>query len=99
MPLATLNYNKKTFFKFLFFEKISKNHIINNKIYTTHLFQSNPIFCFPINKFKYNGKISKIALNNLYYKIYNNQIFEDNLLSSQNLLVELYTFNCKTKNY
>ena len=75
MPLATLNYNKKTFFKFLFFEKISKNQKIANKILTTHLFPSNQIFCFPIIKFKYNDKISKIALNNLYYKIYNNQIF------------------------
>ena len=74
MPLATLNYNKKTFFKFLFFEKVSKNQKIANKILTTHLFPSNQIFCFPINKFKYNDKISKISLNNFYYKIYNNQI-------------------------
>ena len=85
MPLANLNYNKKTFFKFLFFEKISKNHKIANKIYTTHLFPSNQIFCFPINKFKYNGKISKIALNYLYYKIYNNQIQLGNSILSQNL--------------
>ena len=73
MPLATLNYNKKTFLKFLFFEKNSKNQKINNKIYIIHLFQSNQIFSFPIIKFKYNGKISKISLNYLYYKIYNNQ--------------------------
>ena len=73
MPSATLNYNKKTFFKFSFFEKISKNQKIANKIYTTHLFLSNQIFSIPINKFKYNDKISKIALKNLYYKIYNNQ--------------------------
>ena len=62
MPFATLNYNKKTFYKFLFFEKISKNQKIANKIFTTHLFPSNQIFCFPINKFKYNDKISKILL-------------------------------------
>ena len=73
MPLATLNYNKKSIFKFLFFEKNSKTQKIANKIYTTNLFPSNQIFCFPINKFKYNDKISKIALNKLYYKIYNNQ--------------------------
>ena len=73
MPLATLSYNKKTFFKFLFFEKISKNQKIANKILTTHLFPSNQIFCFPIIKFKYSDKISKISLNYLYYKIYNNQ--------------------------
>ena len=75
MPLATLNYNKKTFFKFLFFEKNSKNQKIANKIYTTHLFPSKQIFCFPINKFKYNDKISKISLNYLYYKIYKYQIY------------------------
>ena len=73
MPLDTLDYNKKSIFKFLFFEKISKNQKINNKILTTHLFPSNQIFCFPINKFKYNDKISKIALNYLYYKIYKYQ--------------------------
>ena len=73
--MATLNYYKKTFFKFLFFEKISKNQKIANKILTTHLFPSNQIFCIPINKFKYTDKISKISLNNLYYKIYKNQIF------------------------
>ena len=73
MPLATLSYNKKTFFKFLFFEKVSKNQKIANKILTSHLFPSNQIFCFPINKYKYNDKISKIAPNNLYYKIYNDQ--------------------------
>ena len=72
--VSTLNHNKKTFFKFLFFEKNSKNQKIANKIFTTHLFPSNQIFCFPINKFKYNGKISKIALNNFYYKIHKNQI-------------------------
>ena len=75
MPLATLSLNKKSIFKVLFFEKISKNQKIANKIYTTHFYPSNQIFCFPINKFKYNGKISKIALNNLYYKIYKYQIF------------------------
>ena len=75
MPLATLSYIKKTFFEFLFFEKNSKNQKIAYKILTTHLFPSNQIFCFPINKFKYNDKISKISLNNLYYKIYNNQKF------------------------
>ena len=75
MPLATLSYYKKTFFKFLFFEKVSKNQKITNKILTTHIFPSKPIFCFPIIKFKYNHKISKISLNNLYYKIYNNQNF------------------------
>ena len=74
MPFTILSYNKKTFFKFLFFEKISKNQKIINKIYTTNLFTSNQIFCYPLNKFKYNGKISKIALNNFYYKIYKNQI-------------------------
>ena len=74
MPLATLNYNKKTFFKFLLFEINSKNRKIANKILTTYLFPSNLIFCFPINKFKYNDKISKIALNYLYYKIYKYQI-------------------------
>ena len=74
MPLATLNYNKKTFFEFLFFEKNSKNQKIANKILTTHLFPSNQIFCFPINKFKYNDKISKISLNNSYNKIYKYQI-------------------------
>ena len=68
MPLATLSYNKKTFYKFLFFEKNSKTQKIANKILTTHLFTSNQIFCFPINKFKYSDKISKIALNYLYYK-------------------------------
>ena len=72
MPLVNLSFNKKTIFKFLFFEKISKNQKIANQIYTTHLFPSNQIFCFPINKFKYNGKISKIALNNLYCKIHKN---------------------------
>ena len=56
-------------------KKNSKNQKIANKILTTHLFPSNQIFCFPINKFKYNGKISKIALNYLYYKIYKYQIF------------------------
>ena len=73
MPLATFNYNKKIFFKFTFFEKNSKNQKIANKIFTTHLFPSNQIFCFPINKFKYYDKISKIALNYLYYKIYKYQ--------------------------
>ena len=73
MPLATLNYNKKSIFKFLFFEKVSKTQKIANKILTTHLFPSNQIVCFPINKFKYNGKISKMSLNNLYYKIHKNQ--------------------------
>ena len=58
MPSATLNYYKKSIFKFLFIEKNSKNQKIANKILTTHLFPSNQIFCFPINKFKYNGKIS-----------------------------------------
>ena len=75
MPLATLSYNKKTIFKFLFFEKNSQNQKIANKILTTHLFPSKSFFCFPINKFKYNDKISKIALNNLYYKIYKCQIY------------------------
>ena len=75
MPLATLSLIKKTIFKFLFFEKNSKNQKVAFKILTTHLFPSNQIFCFPIIKFKYNDKISKIALNNFYYKIYNNQIF------------------------
>ena len=74
MPLATLNYNKKTFLKFLFFEKNSKNQKINNKIYIIHLFPSNQIFCFPIIKFKYSDKISKISLNYLYYEIYKYQI-------------------------
>ena len=75
MPLATLSYYKKSIFKFLFFEKVSKNQKIANKILTTHLFPSNQIFCFPINKFKYNDKISNIALNYLYYKIDKNQKF------------------------
>ena len=73
MPLDTLSYYKKTFFKSLFFEKNSKTQKIANKILTTHLFPSNQIFCFPIIKFKYNDKISKISVNYLYYKIYNNQ--------------------------
>jgi hypothetical protein len=75
MPLATLNYNKKTFFKFLFFEKVSKNQKIANINYIFHFYPSNQIFCFPIIKFKYNDKISKISLNYLYYKIYKYQIF------------------------
>ena len=68
MPFASLSYYKKIFFKFLFFEKNSKNQKINNKIYIFHLFPTNQIFRFPINNFKYNDKISKIALNNLYLK-------------------------------
>ena len=62
MPLDTLTYNKKTIFRFLFFEKISQNQKIANKILTTHLFPSNQIFCFPINKFKYNDKSQKFLL-------------------------------------
>jgi hypothetical protein len=86
MPLATLNPNKKIFFKFLFFEKVSKNQKIAKKILTTHLFPSNQIFCFPINKFKYNGKISKISLNNLYYKIYKNQILLEYIIIKSKLI-------------
>ena len=84
MPLAILSFNKKSIFKFLFFEKISKTQKIANEILITHLFPSNQIFCFPINKFKYNDKISKIALNYLYYKIYNNQIFLGYIISKLN---------------
>ena len=74
MPLTTLSLNKKSIFKVFFLEKVSQNQKIANKILTTHLFPSKSFFCYLICNFIYNGKILNLSFNNLYYKIYKNQI-------------------------